>query len=237
MSLYISSSNGLWVAGSSKINNLRPCTTISWIYLETPLAANTYIYYKGPPTATSEHYLRFTAPTKTFQIFRDFGTTNATGRSTGSAYEVTSGEWWCFATILTAANVPQVFLGKLNQPMAEPPYHVQTTGVGTLGDDSSTGLYIGTTANVATGASQLGRFIRMSHGAIFNRALSLSELIQWQYNPAPLSGCVGFWQMGKTGAGTTNTQPDYSGNGSNAILTGSSLPLAPPIPLGYPLFR
>jgi hypothetical protein len=244
MALLFTGSNGLTAGTGSSMANVYPHTAIAWIYM--PVVPTSQTNFVAKVTGSSNWavmIIRNTGPQGSLSHNRP----NFPGpRSTGSLGVITANTWWCVATLTepTSSVSPaysgyrgRLYMGTLDTPMYETEYG--PVGVlsssGLPSDDTNGPLTFSYPNNIASaGVMQ----IRMSHVALFNRPLSLAEMRQWQYNPRPMDGCVGFWQFGKTGDGTSNVQPDYSGKGNNARLTGSTVPLAVnPIPLGYPLFR
>ena len=98
----------------------------------------------------------------------------------------------------------------------------RTVGSGTYGSDAAEDACIGNKAN--DGTPFIGR---IAVTLLWNRALTLGELIDQQYNPHATSGCVGYWWLHGTG-----TQPDLSGNANTGTVTGCAVadhvPLRPP---------
>ncbi len=84
-------------------------------------------------------------------------------------------------------------------------------------DDSANNYKLGGVIQTDTSVSYGGDYASV---AIFNRVLSLGEIIGWQWRPQVLSGCVGFYQLGWSGISSV---PDLSGNGNTGSVSGVTL--------------
>ena len=157
----------------------------------------------------------------------DYTTTDATSQSSNST--LVSGSWQCVAVTFDNTNGPKLYAGSLSAPIAETGYAVGPTAPsGTRVSDAAQNFYIGN--DEGAGAS----FTKAWPGsiasfALWNRVLSLGELLDQQFSPRVTSGCVLFAHLGFNGTGV---QPDWSGKGNNGTVTGATqsahAPLARP---------
>lgn len=101
-------------------------------------------------------------------------------------------------------------------------------GGGTNISDASKDLYIGNgSADAATWSNSFVGSIAWV--GMWNRQLSLAEILTQQYRPRKTSGCVLFMHLGFNGTGS---QIDLSGNGNNGTVTGATLAAHVPISVG-----
>jgi len=97
-------------------------------------------------------------------------------------------------------------------------------GAGTPDGDNAAAIWIGNIQRAAT--NELKGPVAIS--AVFNRALTLNEVRQWQFDPVSMNdaGCVMLLDLHGTG-----TQHDRSGNGNQGSVVGASaykhIPLRP----------
>lgn len=133
-----------------------------------------------------------------------------------------------------ASAAQRLLIGDVTTQPAEPSaYSSQAEGSGTT-DNSVGHCEMGNTATAT--------WVREFHGriqtaAIWNRILSSAEILSQWRQMKPLSGCLGFWVLGRNGV---NSQFDYSGNGNAGTVTSatvgddpSRLPFAPMRAWGY----
>ena len=135
-------------------------------------------------------------------------------------------KWCAVAAIwdMAGANGDQrMFHGDLATPFAEvAAYSLQRVGSGTPTDVSGSSLIVG---NNPLGALPFDG--KIGFIALWNRRLSLTELIAQQLHPSVTDGCVLFSYLG---IGNT-TEADWSGNGNQGTVTGTTLfPNAPLLP-------
>jgi hypothetical protein len=124
----------------------------------------------------------------------------------------------------TLTNTDQkLFSGDAVTPLAEPAsYSLQQVGAGTVTDTSVRDFLVG---NRDTGvAPHVGSIALV---ALWDRVMSLDELISQQFRPRVSDGCALFSLLGYNGTGT---QPDWSGNGNVGTVTGATVADHAPIP-------
>ncbi len=207
----------------ASLDNLLTFTYITWLY-PTTLTVGNRIYSKdagGDDRAFIElHWGNSDA------ILASVGWSVGSDESDSSAGVLTTNAWQCVAVTYDhagAGNRIRIYKGTLSSLLSEVSYQFNAnTGSGTH-DDS--------TANLIIGNKTAPRKVfqgRIANACVWNRVLTLGEMIQQQFSPHPTSGCVLFSQLGYNGTGT---QPDWSGNINNGTVTGATVadhvPLAP----------
>lgn len=135
--------------------------------------------------------------------------------------------YYCVAGVIDGtANTGKLYVGSLTTNMTETTYGTTDGGSGTYGADAARSLFIGNVDGTTPNLSFEGDIFAV---AVFNRGLTLGELITWQWQPQKMNGCVLYVQCGWNGTGT---QPDWSGNTNNGTVTGATastrgVPLTP----------
>jgi hypothetical protein len=213
------------VGTSATLENHTAASYLAWVYTTTDTNSRR-IYQKGLFAGNGARALSIGAATPELSLQVNRATTilsAAANLSNFAAYALNS--WVCFAGVhdTGGANGDQkLYCGNLLAPLAEPSaYSAQSVGSGAPASNAGSSAFIANTSN--TNAAFQGRIALV---AVFNRVLSLAELRDLQYRPRPTRGCVGFWQLGRTG---TSTQMDYSGNGNHGTVTGATFSHGPPI--------
>lgn len=125
----------------------------------------------------------------------------------------------------SASNLGHIYIGDLSTIATEVTYGSQSDGSGAA--DTQNGNFFVGNNNAQTTVYQ-GKIAFLG---VWNRVLTLGEVIDQQFHRHVTSGCVEFMELGFNGTGT---QPDWSGNGNPSIaLTGATV--SAHVPLG-PLF-
>lgn len=129
---------------------------------------------------------------------------------------------WLFTGISTGIATGQhsIFIGNATAPASK---SIWNFNVGTLRTNSGS-LFIGA-SNHAN-----GQFYQGAIGMImcYDRELTDEEMWSLQFDPRPLSGCIGYWLPGYHGG---STDADFSGNGKTVIyqnangVTSGSMPI------------
>jgi hypothetical protein len=216
--LFTSGSNDRVNFGSgATLDNVTTGTTVAWVY-PTSLAADQRFWQKG--LAGTGNYWGF-APdfsvgSGTLGIEIQRATSNCeaisvTGTLTANVWNFVCATW----NTGGAAGDQRLYVGTLTANAAEASYSSQTAGSGSVGDNSGADL-IG--CNRSTGGIALVG--RMAVVALWNRQLTLGEIIEQQWRPRPTSGCVLMAHLGYNGTGS---QPDWSGNGNAGTVTGATV--------------
>lgn len=194
-------------------------TFLLWVYPDAvpPAAATTFV------RKDSGNFV-FTA-NLTSLVFNIARATQSLSISTVFANLSTygAGKWCCVAAAWDTAGAngdQQLFHGDLATPIAEVSAYssTQRVGSGAVTDTSSLNLIVGN--NVAGTLPFAGR---IAFVAVWNRRLSLDELIAQQYRPHVTSDCVLFTHLGYNGGGVGVTHPDWSGNGNVGTATGTTV--------------
>ena len=228
MSLTFSgSTDKVSVGTGTNITDLAAGTYCAWVNPSSVASGTHRIYQKGVGAA-ADFFVLGDVNAGDFRITTPRATTGLRAQSNGSV--VSAGVWQYLAgswdTTLTNAD-QHLYYGSLTTDAAEiGSYSTQVVGSGSITSNSGAAGVIGNKAN------DNGALSGDIHAfAIFNRQLTLGEIIEWQWHPRVFSGCVGFWLLGWNGTGT---QPDWSGSGNAGTVTAAAV--ATPAPLGR-LFR
>lgn len=215
------------IAGATSINDLAALTVAVWVFRAT-VADNVFpIIAAKMPDAIGYWSLQLQSYSGGVAVDRiswerDYGTTNLEVESANNGF--TASAWNFIAANDGGAGVaPHVYKGSLTARAAEITYGTQITPAGTLTSESNAAIWVG---NRELGANNpFGG--RIAWIGIWNRVLSLNELIEQQFRPRVTSGCKLFMHPGYAGTGT---QPDWSGNANNGTVTGSAV--SAHVPLG-----
>jgi hypothetical protein len=191
-------------------------TVIMW-YMPTRWNAG-----EGTGNAISDTFVNsfFSADDFFFNIQRATAISEAI--STGSAFP--QNVWSFVGLTYSEADGCRIFRGTLTSAVAEVPYLSRAVGTGDTQADAGD-WWIGNRS--AGGANAPGA--KIAFFALFDHRMTLGELKAQQFNPHVVSGTKVFLWLGANGTGT---QPDWSGNGKNGVVTGATqsanVPLPPP---------
>ncbi len=203
------------IGDGTSIRDLNPFTFIEWIYpVNTGTWAGKPFLQKGRAAGGgSRRVLEVSASGNFMRLEVDRSTSDTNYIASNLA--MSNNTWYCVAGTYDSAASPTTHLyqGTLSAVMVEATYSTSTDGSGTLGSDSGQNMRIGNDGAASPTSSINARIATVG---IFNRVLSLGELIDWQFRPGVRSGCVGFYQLGFNGI---STQPDWSGNGNSGTVT------------------
>lgn len=211
MALTYAATNVVNCGSAASLDNLTTGTRILWAY---PTTVNGRLVEKASNS-------RLDANTGgSIEILIARATTPLNYISTGST--MVANVWQCVAaTWDLGSNVGHLYIGTLTSPMAEVTYAISQGGSGAITSDAASNLLIG---NRASGAfTHQGAIADV---AVFNRALTIGELRDWQFNPRKMTGCVGFWRLGSNG---TTDVPDLSGNFNTGSITGTTVSAHVPV--------
>jgi hypothetical protein len=143
-------------------------------------------------------------------------------------------KWWFIAADydVGGASRHHIYRGDLTTAATECTYSVNQDGSGTRASDASWPFVIGNRRQ--TGVWAVAYRGDIAWVGLWNRVLTLKEIIEQQFRPHKTSGCVLFTHLGFNGTGT---QYDLSGNGNNGTVTGASVADHVPLtlPFGYDL--
>lgn len=223
--------------GEKVIHNGSPLGTITdgtillWLYPTSNTARQDIVRHTGMPDWTVDW--RADLSGKPFEGFRQASisyTSISADAANFSAYGINK---WLFLVVrwdtTGVATDQKLLMGDLNTHAAEPSsYNTQSAGSGSR-STTNADVYMGN-SHVGGG----GRYFRgdIAFVGVWNYPLTSSEIIAQQFRPRVTSGCVLFCHYGFNGTGT---QPDWSGNGINGTVTGTTqsdhAPISPPF--GY----
>jgi hypothetical protein len=148
-------------------------------------------------------------------FYRGRATTNTLYRTNDS--RATTGGWHFFAATFDSGATPQVRIYECSPAGAvtECTYGTNTNGTGALNTDAAANWHWAN--DVFVGSALQGD---MSHGQVYNRVLSVSELSTIKTTWKKLDGCVLYTKFGENGTGT---QRDETGTGGSGTVTGATL--------------
>ena len=189
-------------------------TWITWHYPTTQTAGRRIAGKANSPITTEAVYRWATADTNDI--------TAQVGRATVGAVTITTGlniplNAWAF-TVMTydETNGINIYNGTLTVAAAIASYTTQTIGSGATVDVNGPMGY----GNEGDTTFALAYEGRIAFFGMWNRVLTLGEIIQQQWKPHVTSGCVVFQYPGSNGTGT---QPDWSGNNNSGVVTGATV--------------
>ncbi len=212
------------LGSGTSIDNLNPFTWFMWIK-PTTITANRVLCCKGL-TGTNQKFLNISDASGNLSV--TVARTSNTVYTSNSGPLSAAGTWYCVAVVFDstagAGNLIHIYTGTLTSILAEVTYGTKTAGSGSVTADASSNFFWGNRSNFD--AALQGDF---AIGMIFNRALSLGELKEQQFNPTSVSGCVAYNILGWNGTGS---QPDWSGNGNPGTVIGATT--STHVPLGSP---
>jgi hypothetical protein len=206
----------------ASMDNITDGTVLAWFYADD--VANTFkglvSKLNSPAASQGWQFNRVAASGSTLRLIRHRSIGNQIVSSPAS--QILAGAWnFGAASWDITGGAPKMYHGTLLAPAADVSTSV-TAGSGTQVDDSAGVLTLGNYGNSAIDSAWPGRVALV---AVVNRILTPAEVQSWQFRPRALRGCVGFWQLGRTG---TSTQLDYSGNGNHGTVTGATVAQGPP---------
>lgn len=216
--------NRVVAVGSATLDDIGAFTQLCWCYPTTLNSTRTLIC-KG---STGFKEIRLSGTTGNLQLTVQRATTS-TSFITNSTPLSGLNAWYLVAATFDSAASPvgHIYTGTLSAEAVEAAYGTQTGGSGGVTTDATLDLNIGN----AVGAN-LAFNGRIAVAAYIAGALTLGQIIDWQFRPRVIAGTRGFWIPGYNGA--TNV-PDLSGNGNTGTITGATV--ADHVPLPAPFGR
>jgi hypothetical protein len=124
---------------------------------------------------------------------------------------------WNCCVIQSNTTDGKIFHGALTSPLAEVTYASSAAGSGAANTDAARSLFIGNRDAATPNAAFTGD---IAVAMVWNRRLTLGELIDQQFRPHKTSGCVLYVHCGFNGTGS---QADWSGNANAGTVTGATL--------------
>jgi hypothetical protein len=214
------------IGSGASLDDLDPFTYLVWLN-PTTLTANRVLFRKIQ-TGVKILQLSNGSGDLQFAVSRSGAATNYT---TNSSPLAATGTWiFLAATYNSAASAGQVhniYKGTLTAAATECTYATATDGSGGSTTDATGDQSIG--GRVGASSAFQGA---IAVAAIFNRELTLGEILSWQFDPRVMAGCVAFHHFGFNGV---STQPDYSGRGNAGTVTGATV--SAHVPLKRPFLR
>lgn len=208
---------------NSVIDDLNPLTLIMWVYCTTRTSGR-YIFNKGANPAKN---LLLSGGTGNIEWVVDRATTDADYITSDTP--LTANVWTYIAITFDSAATPssRIYTGKRATAAVESTYGTSTSGSGSVTSDAANSFIVGNSSGL--NAAFQGSIADVRY---FNRALTLGECIDQQFNPHMDSGCKLYCVYGFNGTGT---QPDWSGNANSGAVTGATLAVVHPPVAYFPL--
>lgn len=210
----------------STLDDLDPFTILLWVY-PTTLTNNRVIFIKGQSGNNSRKSLTIPVVTSNVSFTVDRATTDTSFITSGGIWVVNT--WYLLAATFDSAASPvaHIYRGTLTAGATEPSYGTSTDGSGAVQSDAAENLRLGNSA-----ANTVAFQGRIGYAAYIAGALTLAQIIDWQFRPRVIAGTRGFWIPGYNG---TANVPDLSGNGNTGTITGATV--ADHVPLPAPFGR
>lgn len=208
------------IEASSVLNSMGVYTLWAWVY-PTSLTADRRILSKLDSVAFNGWAWQFTSAgnggnSGNLELYHSFsGTPDA--NAVANTLPLVVNRWNFIAASVDASNVPRLYRGLQDIPVAECGYASQVTGVGSPNNDSGNPIYLANEDTFATAFP--GRIATL--GVINGRALSVGDLRMIQYRPQAVPGTVMLFQ--ELGFNGTKLQPDWSGHGNHGAVTGATV--------------
>jgi hypothetical protein len=217
------------VVGSTaaSMNDLAAYTIIIWIYPTTITNGRLLFRKDNSPATANRKTIRMTT-TASFDAFVTRATTSSTRQAANST--LTLNAWNCIAVTYDESDDLRLWAGTLSTPLAEVSYASSTAGAGATGTDGTT-LWIGNQQHASPSLAFQGRIATVQY---LSARLTAGRLQDLQYRPHVTADTVYFAQLGFN---ELNTQPDLSGNGNSATVTGSAVSDHVPLPAPFAQLR
>jgi len=204
----------------ASLDNLDPFTYLTWIQPTVAFISASRLFSKNAITNVA-----LVQEGGGLQYFRD--------RDTDTSYItdtlMTLNAWNLVAIVFNSSGgeneIVNIYSGSLTAAATEASsYSTQDDGSGALASDAGGSWIVGNRS-----AFDRSMASDIAIVAIINRALSLSEIIAWQWQPRVVADTVLFSHYGFNG---TTTAFDLSGNGNDGTASGATI--AAHVPLGPP---
>lgn len=181
------------VHSGTDLNNLGAFTWVLWLYATT--LTNLRMFASKDNGAAGMKYFAFNGALGEIQGQVTAATTNAFARTSGTPVAVNS--WRCLAMTYDGSAV-KLFHGRINQAMAECSYAFSSSRSGAAADDSAQTFMWG------SDNSTLALQGRISMGAVFGSALSVTDLESWRKRPRKTVGSATALRFVRFGKGAAN---------------------------------
>lgn len=209
----------------TSLDNLDPFTIIAWVKRTDSFVSGSRIFGKGNTAGVQETQFAMSSGAGNVRVIRV--------RTTNTQYVTNdtplSGTGWVFMAATfdssnAAGEIVNIYHGDRTTSAVESTYGTTTNGAGALTSD---GIYNAIIGNSICNSSD-SVFGGLIHGImVFNRELTLGEIIAQQFTPHAETGLVLSIPLGYYGTGT---QADYSGNLNQGTITGATQADPAPIP-------
>lgn len=194
-------------------------TILAWVCPTGAISSGSIIWDKSNAGFSVEKFLLWTG---TGFLRTELGRATSYAVAQANNLALANGVWSFVALTWDGSAAPKLYAGSLTVPVAEVGYSTSTAGSGAIQDDAPNDVRIGKAAGFGSADSR-----SIAQVSQWNRILNLGEMTEQQFRRRNKSGCVLFADYWGTG-----TQPDWSGNGNNATVTGAAVaahaPLGPP---------
>lgn len=216
---YSGASDNVAVGNAASLQNLQAATILSWSFV-TSTSSLAYTYQKSTfATGQINHGMNTSGASSVTTLFVKRATASVNISTTSTNFTTWGGNKWLFLVAgydITNGVAPVLVMGDLGNPAAvAASYNSNTVGSGAKGDDSAHTAHIGN-GNQDLLTVPFPGYIGML--ALLNRQLTLGEILDFQYDPRPIAGCVGFWMCGADGPVSVL---DRSGLGNTGTITGA----------------
>lgn len=216
---FTASTNVVNFGSSASVDALGTAGTFVGWYYPTSLAGDRAYFYKMTSGYAGFGFSPPSANPNGLRMTLDRATTLLRIQDNDSV--VTSSAWNFVAATWNTAGLnadQKLFVGSLTSVVSEvASYNFQQVGSGTPTSVTSEDLGVGNVpSNPAAFAAWVGD---IAFVAFWSTQLSLAQIRAQQFSPHVTANCVLFCWLGFNGTGT---QPDWSGNGNNGTVTGTT---------------
>jgi concanavalin A-like lectin/glucanase superfamily protein len=205
---------------AASVADLIDLTVLMWVY-PTTLTASRGLFTIGATASIPTVAIRLATASTDLDVRVQQATSQAQYVSNDNPLATNT---WCFlAATYSQGATPRsrIYRGRLTSSAVESTYVTTTTGTGNKSSETGSGSNLTWGNRFTAGPAYAQAFQgRIAVGAYFNRVLTLGEILDWQFRPRKMTGCVAFYHLGFAGTGT---QPDWSGNGNAGTVTGATV--------------
>ena len=184
-------------------------TTLMWTYPTADTGPHC-LWWQSTPGVRHNFERKF-GDTDDYSVLVDYATTLASCDTTGVDRPLNAWKFLAVTNLSVADGGPRVYHGNLTTPAVQASYSARAAGSGAF--VAGTGSFI--VGNVAgLNEAFIGRFRNLM---VFNRVLTLAEIILMQFDPQLSPGLKIYSEYGFNGPGQ---QADLSGNRNSGTQTG-----------------
>lgn len=193
------------------------CTILAWIYPTSVAAGYRSLYERTSSDFADYRGIGINNTTGEIGAFIRRGSPAFTGVDLSKQNILVANAWQFVGAQMDAtsalATAQKIFYGTRSQAAAEvTAYNKQNAGSGATSSIANVPAYVGNTTGLAGGFPG-----RIGWIGVWNRVLTLGEIVDQQFRSQKTAGCEGMWNF--YGA---SSMTDLSGNQRNGVLSGAT---------------